>query len=426
MKKYRVLVVGSGGREHTLVWKLAQSEIVSEIYCAPGNGGIRQYAECIPVQVDDISGLVDLAKAKNIDIVVVGPELPLTLGLVDALEAAGIKAFGPSKRAAEIEGSKAFAKDLLQKYGIPTARYGVFTDRESAVKFAREMNGPWVVKADGLAAGKGVIIAQTYEEAEQAVREIMSGEAVGQAGAKIVIEEFLEGEELSILAFCDGKTIVPMSPAQDHKRIFDNDQGPNTGGMGAYTPVPAATPGLMAEIDQKILQPVIQAMAKEGRPYCGVLYPGLMLTKEGPKVLEFNCRFGDPETQVVLPRVESDLGEIILAVLEGKLEQIQIKWRQESCITVVMASGGYPGKYQTGLPITGLESKTEDGALVFHSGTALQDGRLVTAGGRVLSVTALGRDLQAAREKAYRQVEKISFSGAQFRRDIAYRALPKA
>lgn len=425
MKKHRVLVVGGGGREHTLVWKLAQSEVVSQIYCAPGNGGISEYAECVNVTADDIKGLVELAQTKNIDLVVVGPELPLTLGLVDALEEAGIKAFGPKRLAAEIEGSKAFAKNLLQKYGIPTARYGVFTDEASAVKFAREMNGPWVVKADGLAAGKGVIIAQNLAEAEAAIREIMSGEAVGEAGAKIVIEEFLEGEELSILAFCDGKTIIPMAPAQDHKRIFDNDQGPNTGGMGAYTPVPAATPELMAEIDQKILQPVIQAMAAEGRPYSGVLYPGLMLTKDGPKVLEFNCRFGDPETQVVLPRLASDLGEIILAVIEGRLEQMPIQWRQESCLTVVMASAGYPGKYQTGAPISGLEQAPEKETKVFHSGTALQDGRLVTAGGRVLSVTAWGKDLQEAREKAYRQIEKISFPGAQFRRDIAYRALKK-
>lgn len=423
MKKNKVLIVGSGGREHAIAWKLAQSKAVSKIYCAPGNGGIRQYAECVPIKVDDIARIVDFAREKSIDLVVVGPELPLTLGLVDALEEVGIKAFGPSRKAAEIEGSKAFAKDLLQRYGIPTAKYGVFTDIDTARNFSREMKGPWVIKADGLAAGKGVIICSTSEEADSAIEEIMTGTAVGQAGKKIVIEEFLEGEELSILAFCDGKHIIPMVPAQDHKRIFDGDEGPNTGGMGAYTPVPAATSDLMAQIDEKILQPVMKAMEKEGRPYRGVLYPGLMLTKEGPKVLEFNCRFGDPETQVVLPRLESDLAEIMLAVVEGKLDQADIAWKPQACITVVMASGGYPGSYKTGCPIKGLENEIDKDAIVFHSGTSMKDGQIFTAGGRVLSVTALGKDIAEAREQAYRVVRQISFEGAQYRSDIACRAL---
>jgi phosphoribosylamine--glycine ligase len=425
MKKNRVLVVGSGGREHTLVWKLSQSRVIAEIYCAPGNGGISQFAECVPIKADDIAGIVDFASKNEIDIVVVGPELPLTLGLVDALEKVGIKAFGPSQKAAEIEGSKAFAKDLLQRYGIPTASYGVFTDIETARNFAREIKGPWVIKADGLAAGKGVIICSTLEEADSAIEEIMTGANVGQAGEKIVIEEFLEGEELSILAFCDGKSIIPMVPAQDHKRIFDGDEGPNTGGMGAYTPVPIATPELMEEIDEKILQPVIKAMQKEGRPYRGVLYPGLMLTKEGPKVLEFNCRFGDPETQVVLPRLESDLGEIILAVVDGELDKLNIAWKPQACITVVMASGGYPGSYQTGYPIKGLNTELANDVIVFHSGTSKEDERIVTAGGRVLSITALGNSLTQARECAYQTVQKITFEGSQYRSDIANRALSR-
>lgn len=425
MKKNKVLIVGSGGREHALAWKLAQSQAVSKIYCAPGNGGISRYAQCVPLKVDDIARIVDFAREKNINLVVVGPELPLTLGLVDALEEAGIKAFGPSCKAAEIEGSKAFAKDLLQRYGIPTARYGVFTDTETARNFSREMKGPWVIKADGLAAGKGVIICNTIEEADNAIEEILTGTAVGQAGKKIVIEEFLEGEELSILAFCDGENIIPMVPAQDHKRIFDGDQGPNTGGMGAYSPVLAATSALMAEIDEKILRPVMKAMAKEGRPYRGVLYPGLMLTKEGPKVLEFNCRFGDPETQVVLPRLDSDLAEIMLAAVEGKLDEVDISWKSEACITVVMASAGYPGSYKTGYPIHGLDSVVEKDAIVFHSGTSKKDEQTMTAGGRVLSVTALGKDIAEARERAYQAVRQINFEGAQYRSDIAYRALKR-
>lgn len=421
----KVLVIGGGGREHALVWKLAQSRRVGQLYCAPGNAGISKLARCVPLKVDDIAGIVHFSKKEAIDLVVVGPELPLTLGLVDALEEAGIKAFGPSRAAAEIEGSKAFAKDLMRQYGIPTARYGVFTDLETARSFAREMKGPWVVKADGLAAGKGVLICDSLAEAETAIAEVLAGNVAGKAGEKIVIEEFLEGEELSILAFCDGKTIVPMVPAQDHKRIFDGDKGPNTGGMGAYTPVPGTDDKLMAEIDEKVLQPVIKALALEGRPYRGVLYPGLMLTKAGPKVLEFNARFGDPETQVVLPRLESDLGEIMLAAVEGRLHEVDIQWNPQACVTVVMASGGYPGAYRTGYPIWGLEEEYPEDIIIFHSGTGWKDGKITTAGGRVLSVTALGSDIGRAQQRAYQAVQRIKFEGCQYRSDIAHRALRK-
>ncbi len=424
MDKLQILLVGSGGREHALVWKLSQSSKIAKLYCAPGNAGISSIAECVPIKVDDIQGLVDFCNQNKIDLVVVGPELPLTLGLVDELEKAGIKAFGPTKKAAEIEGSKAFSKDLMKKYGIPTADYGVFYDLESARNFAREMKGPWVVKADGLAAGKGVLICSTIEETEDAIEKVLRGEVAGQAGEKLVIEEFLAGEELSVLAFCDGKTIVPMVPSQDHKRIYDNDKGPNTGGMGAYSPVPVATPELLKEVEEKVLIPTVQAMEQEGRPYKGVLYAGLMLTKEGIKVLEYNARFGDPETQVVLPRLDTDLCDIMLAVLEGRLQDLNISWKQAACINVVMASGGYPGSYTKGYPISGLEEIPED-VLVFHSGTALKEGQVVTAGGRVLSVSAFGEDIKQAQVRAYDIMKKITFKDAYYRKDIANKAIKR-
>lgn len=424
MDKLQILLVGSGGREHALAWKLSQSSKIAKLYCAPGNAGISSIAECVPIKVDDIQGLVDFCNQNKIDLVVVGPELPLTLGLVDELEKAGIKAFGPTKKAAEIEGSKAFSKDLMKKYGIPTADYGVFYDLESARNFAREMKGPWVVKADGLAAGKGVLICSTIEETEDAIEKVLRGEVAGQAGEKLVIEEFLAGEELSVLAFCDGKTIVPMVPSQDHKRIYDNDKGPNTGGMGAYSPVPVATPELLKEVEEKVLIPTVQAMEQEGRPYKGVLYAGLMLTKEGIKVLEYNARFGDPETQVVLPRLDTDLCDIMLAVLEGRLRDLNISWKQAACINVVMASGGYPGSYTKGYPISGLEEIPED-VLVFHSGTALKEGQVVTAGGRVLSVSAFGEDIKQAQVRAYDIMKKITFKDAYYRKDIANKAIKR-
>lgn len=418
----KVLIVGGGGREHALAWKLAQSSKVDQLYCAPGNAGISEYARCVPLKVDDLPSLVDWAKKEAIDLAIVGPELPLTLGLVDALEKEGIAAFGPGAKAAEIEGSKAFAKDLMHKYGIPTARYGVFTDRETARNFAREMLGPWVVKADGLAAGKGVLICFSLEETEKAINEVLISKAFGAAGDKLVIEEFLEGEELSLMAFCDGRTIKPMVSAQDHKRVFSGDRGPNTGGMGAYSPAPIATPQLISQVQAAVLEPVVRAMDLEGRTFKGVLYAGLMLTKMGPKVLEFNARFGDPETQVVLPRLENDLIDIMLAVINGTLDQEELVWRDDACVSVVIASPGYPGEYPTGLPVSGL-AEVPPGVMVFHSGTALSGEQIVTNGGRVLAVTALGSDIRQAVDNVYKGVKTISFPGSHYRDDIAHRVL---
>jgi phosphoribosylamine--glycine ligase len=419
--KLKILVVGSGGREHALVWKLAQSKQVGKIYCAPGNAGLVSLAQLIPLQADDLTGIVEFCQKEQIDLVVVGPELPLTLGLVDALEEKGIKAFGPNKKAAELEGSKVFAKDLMIRYRIPTARYGVFREVQAARDFARQISGPWVIKADGLAAGKGVLICSTLAETEAAIDKILVEKAFGTAGEKVLIEEFLAGEELSLMAFCDGETVVPMVSAQDHKRVFAGDQGPNTGGMGAYSPAPVATPELCKMIEEQVLQPVVKAMAQEGRTFKGILYAGLMITAQGPRVLEFNARFGDPETQVILPRLKSDLVEILLAVCAGDLANLEIAWREEACATVVMASQGYPGAYESGDVITGLAEVPED-VLVFHSGTAWQEGEIVTAGGRVLAVTALGHDLRHAVDTAYRGVAKINFAGAHYREDIASRA----
>lgn len=422
MEKLKVLVVGSGGREHALVWKLAQSDKIAKIYCAPGNAGIAQIAECILLRADNISGIVDFCQKEKIDLVVVGPELPLTLGLVDTLEAVGIKAFGPTKKAAEIEGSKVFSKELMVRYGIPTARYGVFNELQQAKNFAREISGPWVVKADGLAAGKGVLICSTLQETDAAIEKVLVERAFGSAGEQVIIEEFLKGEEVSLMAFCDGHTVVPMVSAQDHKRVFSGDKGPNTGGMGAYSPAPVATPALCKEIEERVLQPTLKAMAQEGRAFKGILYAGMMLTEQGPRVLEFNARFGDPETQVILPRLKTDLVEIIWAVIEEKLASLKIEWREEACVSVVMASGGYPGNYEKGFVINGLGNVPED-VVVFHSGTSLQEeGKIVTAGGRVLAVTALGNSLREAVDLAYCGVKTINFQGAHFRDDIAYRA----
>lgn len=417
----KILVIGGGGREHALAWKISQSPQVEKVYCAPGNAGIAQVAECISLKVDDISGIVDFSKNEKIDLVVVGPELPLTLGLVDALNKEGIKAFGPNKLAAELEGSKAFSKDLMKKYDIPTASYGVFTDAMSAKNFAREMKGPWVVKADGLAAGKGVLICSTLEETDAAIDQVIVGRSFGSAGDRLVLEEFLDGEELSMMAFCDGNTIVPMVSAQDHKRVFSGDKGPNTGGMGAYSPAPVLTDELYQQVQEEVLERTMKAMAQEGRVFKGILYAGLMITKDGPKVLEYNVRFGDPETQVVLPRLESDIVDIMLAVHDGTLENTIPQWNKKACVTVVMASGGYPGEYIKGHPIKGLTDVSSD-ALVFHSGTTLQNGEVVTNGGRVLAVTALGQDIKQAVDNAYQRINHISFKDAHYRDDIAYRA----
>lgn len=422
----KVLVIGSGGREHALVWKLAQSPDCEKIYAVPGNPGMEDLAECIGgISISDNAALVEFAKGKGIDLVVVGPEGPLTNGLVDAMEEAGIKSFGPSGKAAELEGSKAFSKELMKKYGIPTARYEIFTEAEAAREYVRREGAPIVVKADGLAAGKGVIVATDTEQALRAIDDIMEEGVFGKAGSRVVIEEFMEGEEASLLAFTDGKTILPMIPSQDHKRAYDGDRGPNTGGMGTYAPAPVMTEALVREAQEKILKPVISAMEAEGRPYKGCLYAGLMITGEGPKVVEFNARFGDPETQVVLPLLDSDLLEIMMACAEGTLDRQEIRWSDGAAVCVVMASGGYPGSYPKGREITGLAEAASAGSLVFHAGTAWKDGSIVTNGGRVLGVVAKADSIQKAVAMAYGGVKKIGFPDAFYRKDIAHRAMDR-
>ncbi len=418
----KILVVGGGGREHALVWKLRQSPRVGHIFCAPGNAGIGQMATCVNIQAGDVYGLLTFAKENKIDLTVVGPEIPLTNGIVDIFEKEGLRIFGPSRAAAEIEGSKALAKDIMAKYNIPTARYATFDKAEEAREYVRKYGAPCVVKADGLAAGKGVIVAMDDETALAAVDIIMAERAFGQAGDRVVIEEFLQGEEVSVLAFIEGDTIIPMVASQDHKRAGDNDTGPNTGGMGAYAPAPLYTSELAERVEREILRPTIQAMAAEGRHYRGVLYAGLMITADGPKVLEFNARFGDPETQPVLSLLETDLVEIIEAILEGRLAQQAVTWKDGAAVCVVMAAGGYPGKYQRGLEIIGLNQVLQ-GVQVFDAGTALKDGKVVTDGGRVLGVTAVGRDIPEAIEKAYRGIQPIIFTGAHYRTDIGKKAL---
>lgn len=423
-ERMKVLVVGGGGREHTLVWKLKQSPRVAKIYCAPGNGGIARDAECVPIKAEDLDGLVNFARREKIDLAVVGPEAPLVAGIRDRFDAAGLRLFGPRAEAALIEGSKVFAKRVMAKYGIPTADFRTFEDARAALAHIRELAGPCVVKADGLAGGKGVIVARNQTEAEDAVRLIMEEKVFGKAGEAVVIEERLEGEEVSVLAFTDGRTVLPMVASQDHKRVFDGDRGPNTGGMGAYSPPPVYTPEIHARVCAEILQPLIQGLAQEGREYQGVIYAGLMITKKGPFVLEFNCRFGDPEAQVVIPRLRTDLVEVILAVLEGRLAEVELEWDERPCVCVVLASGGYPGAYETGKVISGLDKVPLD-LLVFHAGTAEVDGRLVTAGGRVLGVTGFGKTIREAVARTYKGVEKISFEGMHYRRDIAHRALSR-
>ncbi|OPX92299.1 phosphoribosylamine--glycine ligase [Pelotomaculum sp. PtaB.Bin117] len=418
----RVLVVGGGGREHVLVWKLRQSPRVSEIYCAPGNAGIARQAACVNIGAEDIPSLLAFAREKAIDLTLVGPEAPLTAGIVDQFQAAGLKIFGPSRAAAEIEGSKVFAKDIMAKYNIPTAGYAVFTDPAEAAAYIEKAGVPCVLKADGLAAGKGVIIANDLRTARAAVRSIMVDRDFGEAGARLVVEECLAGEEVSILAFTDGETVVPMVSSQDHKRAFDNDEGPNTGGMGAYAPAPVYTPEVAKRAMKEILVPMIRALKAEGRTYRGVIYAGLMVSDGKPKVLEFNVRFGDPEAQPVLSLLETDLVEIMEAVLENRLAQIEIKWKPQASVCVVLASGGYPGSYEKGKAIGGLDVVPDD-IMVFHAGTAEKDGRIVTSGGRVLGVTATGPDIPAAISKAYEAVEKIGFDGMHCRRDIGRKAL---
>ena len=417
-----ILVIGSGGREHALYWKLSESPQTEQIYAIPGNPGMGASAA---IALDDHAAILHFVKEHEIGLVVVGPEVPLMNGLVDELEAAGIRAFGPRANAAEIEGSKSFAKDLMKKYGIPTARYEVFTAAEPARAYIRQEGAPIVVKADGLAAGKGVIVAMTEQEALDAVDAIMEDHSFGDAGARVVIEEFMEGEEASLLAFTDGTTIRPMISAQDHKRAYDGDRGPNTGGMGTYAPAPVMTPEMTERAVEEILKPTIAAMAKEGRVYRGCLYLGLMVTADGPKVVEFNARFGDPETQVVLPLLDSDLVAIMCACADGTLADVPIRWKDGAAVCVVLASGGYPGHYEKGQEIHGLADAEAMGALVFHAGTAMKDGKLVTNGGRVLGVVGRGADISSAVDAAYAAATKISFKDAYYRKDIAHRALER-
>ena len=412
----KVLVIGGGGREHAIVHALKKSPKVDHIWCAPGNGGIAQEAECVEIKATDIDGVVAFAKAQRPDLVMVAPDDPLALGMVDALEEAGIRAFGPRKNAAVIEGSKSFAKELMKKYGIPTASYAVFEDSTAAIDYIRRNGAPIVVKADGLALGKGVTVAMTEEEAVAAVRDAIDGHAFGGAGARVVIEEYLTGPEVSVLAFVDGKHLKTMPSAQDHKRAYDGDAGPNTGGMGAFSPSRFYTEEIAAVCMETIFQPTVAAMAKEGRPFKGVLYFGLMLTPQGPKVIEYNARFGDPETQAVLSRLETDLFDIFNAVIDEKLDEIEIHWADNAACCVCMASGGYPKAYEKGKEITGLADVKD--SFVFHAGTAVRGGTFVTSGGRVLGVTAVAPTLEEAIRKAYADVEKIHFEAAHYRRDI--------
>ena len=420
----KLLVVGSGGREHALVWKLVQSSRVEKIFCAPGNAGIARQAQCLDISAEDIDGLLEFARQEKIDLTVVGPESSLTLGIVDRFTAAGLKIFGPDERAAILEGSKVFTKDLLAKYDIPSGAYEVFADQQAALDYLDTVSGPLVVKADGLAAGKGVILCDNPAEAAQAVRQIMADRAFGAAGDRIVIEEFLEGEEASFLAFTDGKTVVPLPSSQDHKAAYDGDKGPNTGGMGAYSPAPVVTDELHEQVMREVMLPAVRAMAAEGRPYKGVLYAGLMVKDGKAKVLEFNCRFGDPECQPLLMRLRGDLVDIIEAVIDERLAEVELEIDPRPTVCVVMASGGYPGSYEKGYEIHGLEEAAkQENVVVFHAGTGEKDGRIVAVGGRVLGVTALGDTLPAAINAAYETVKMINWTDCFYRTDIGQKAL---
>lgn len=419
----KLLMIGSGGREHALIRKLKESPRVEKIYCAPGNGGISCDAACVAVSAMDIEGVVAFSKAHQIDLVFVAPDDPLAAGMVDALEAEGIRAFGPSKVAAEIESSKVFSKNLMKKYGIPTARYEVFDAPEKALAYIMAQNAwPAVIKADGLALGKGVVIAQNEAEAGDALHSMMEDKIFGESGSRVVVEEFLTGPEVSVLAFTDGETVKPMVSSMDHKRAYDGDKGPNTGGMGTISPNPYYTPEIAARCMEEIFLPTVRAMQQEGRPFKGCLYFGLMLTPDGPKVIEYNSRFGDPETQVVLPRLKTPLIDIVEAVADGRLARLEIEWDENACACVVMASGGYPKTYPKGIVIEGLDENGQiPGAIVYHAGTARKDGKFVTAGGRVLGVTACGDTLEEALQKAYEGVHCIRFEGAHYRKDIGHK-----
>ena len=419
----RVLIVGGGGREHALAWKISQSPEVEKIFCAPGNPGTAQVAENVDIPADQVDRLLEFAQENKIGLTVVGPEQPLVLGIVDKFQEHNLRIFGPSALAAELEGSKVFCKDLLKKYGIPTGEYQVFDSPKAAEDYVRTRKGKLVVKADGLAAGKGVIICKDGQEALEAIRIIMTDKAFGEAGNQIVVEEFLEGQEVSLLAFTDGETVLPLDAAQDHKAALDGDQGPNTGGMGAYSPAPLFTEELLREVMLTIMLPTVEAMGMEGRGYSGIIYAGLMLTAEGPKVLEFNVRFGDPETQPLLMRMQSDIVPLFEACTDSSLDQQEVDWRLDSAVCVVMAAKGYPGPYDKGKVIHGLEAAGQlSNVQVFHAGTKISDGNVVTGGGRVLGVTALGGDTEKAIANAYAAVEKISWEGMHFRKDIGHRA----
>ena len=420
----KVLVIGGGGREHSLVWKIAQSPEVSKIFCAPGNPGISELAECIDITADQTNLLCEFAAKEDIGLTVVGPEAPLVDGIVDVFSKHNLKVFGPDQKAAILEDSKVFSKLLLRKHGIPTADFKCFDDHSQARHYVLSRGAPIVVKADGLSKGKGVFVCKTNDEALQAIDSIMKDRVFGNAGDQVVIEECLIGEEVSLLAFTDGKTIVPMESSQDHKTVYDGDEGPNTGGMGAYSPVPIMTSELYRVIEKDILVPTVHAMNKEGRPYKGVIYIGLMITSAGPMVLEFNVRFGDPEAQVILTRMKSDIVPIMLATISGDLDNVDLEWLPQASVCVVMASGGYPGQYDNGKEIKGLDLlKNQEGISVFHAGTKSENEKIVTNGGRVLNVVACGRDIKEAQKKVYEAVSKISFDGAHYRRDIADKAI---
>lgn len=423
-----VLIIGSGGREHALAWKIAQSPLVERVFCTPGNPGIEsiEKVRCVNIGIYDFPQQRDFIVEERIGLTVVGPENPLAGGIVDFLEKEGHLVFGPSQAAAQLEASKSFAKEFMKRMKIPTAAYAEFTSAEAAIAYIREKGAPVVVKADGLAAGKGVTVAMSEEAAVEAVLASLERKVFGDAGTRVIIEEYLEGEEASILALCDGETVVPMLAAQDHKALYDGDKGPNTGGMGAYAPAPVVDDTVLGIVEDKILKPVVRGMASQGTPYKGVLYAGLMITKSGPKVIEFNCRFGDPETQVVLPLLDTDLVPVLLACCKGKLAEMHIPYKDEACVTVVMASGGYPGEYATGKAITGIELAERDPqVMVFHAGTKRDKSGLLSNGGRVLNVTATGGDLGAAIERAYQAVDQIHFEGAHARRDIGMKGVAR-
>ena len=424
----KVLVIGGGGREHALVWAIARSPRVQEVVCAPGNGGIAALARCVPVDQKDLDDLVRVAVAEQPDLTVVGPEVPLSLGLVDELTRRGMRVFGPTRHAAMLETSKVFAKEFMQRHHLPTAHYAVCSSAEELPEALAHFHAPIVVKADGLAAGKGVVICESKPEAEAVAKQMLTGQLLGEAHHKVVLEEFLTGDEISWLVFCDGEHVLPLVAAQDHKRIGEGDTGLNTGGMGAYSTDTLLAPEMRDWLVHHIAQPVIDGMSAEGAPFCGVLYCGLMMTARGPMLLEFNTRFGDPETEAILPRLhDGELLQAMEAAVDGRLDQVQLRWRNEPAVTVIAASKGYPGKFQTGNAITGLEqAASTEGVTVFHAGTALNDGKVVTAGGRVLAVTAIAETLQSACDRAYAALDKIHFDGMYFRRDIAHRALKTA